>query len=66
MRRVLIVTLLALTSGLVGGTMAASGSTRVARNPVSAADWKIWTAMDADLVRLNPARSPRSTPSARS
>ena len=59
MRRVLIVVLLALACSLVGGTVAAGASTRIARNPVSAADWKIWTAMDADLVRLNHKISPQ-------
>jgi hypothetical protein len=53
MHRVLIVALLVVAGGLAGGTIAASASTRIARNPVSAADWKIWMAMDADAARLS-------------
>ena len=52
MHRVLIVALVALSSSLVGGAIAANGSSRVARNPVNAADWKVWVAMDAKAARL--------------
>jgi hypothetical protein len=52
MRNVLIIALLVVGSSLAVGA-AAGGSSRIARNPVSAADWKIWMATEAGLVRLN-------------
>jgi hypothetical protein len=52
MHRVLIIALVVLSSSLVGGAIAANSSTRAARNPMSAADWKVWMAMDANAARL--------------
>jgi hypothetical protein len=52
MRRVLTVSLI-VASSLAGGTIAGSASSGIARNPVGAADWKIWMAKESGLVRLN-------------
>jgi hypothetical protein len=53
MHRILIVALVAVVSGFAGETIAASAAARVPRNPVSAADWKVWMALDADAARLS-------------